>query len=396
LIVRFSGWSFSEHREEHMSFNPAEPLVADAVFEGGGVKGIGLVGALSYCEDQGYKWKNVAGTSAGAITAALVACGYTAAEIKAELDRFMREADSDGCIGYERFKDKSLVDRIPALGPALSLGFEKGIYEGDFFEGWLRSLLAKKKTRTFGDLINPEHADKPKTHPSRYTLRVIASDLTRRRILILPQDIVDFELEGGDPDRLDIARAVRMSMSIPFFFEPVEMTCKDEKFPRTDDELRREQVSGARIQFSAKQRRCFIIDGGVLSNFPVNLFDAPSTRAPRWPTFGFKLVAPNDNRPSRINGPLSLFGALFATMMEAHDQRHMDEGAEVRTVRIKTESVKTTDFGLSAAESEALYRRGKKGAEEFFVRWRALGGFDGYVRKYRKPKVTGELSASGG
>jgi hypothetical protein len=36
-----------------MSTSPGEPLVADAVFEGGGVKGTGLVGALSYCEEKG-------------------------------------------------------------------------------------------------------------------------------------------------------------------------------------------------------------------------------------------------------------------------------------------------------------------------------------------------------
>lgn len=48
-------------------------LVADAVFEGGGVKGIGLVGAIAVAEEKGYRWVNVAGTSAGAIVAALLA-----------------------------------------------------------------------------------------------------------------------------------------------------------------------------------------------------------------------------------------------------------------------------------------------------------------------------------
>ena len=43
------------------------------VFEGGGVKGIGLAGALAVAEERGYRWENVAGTSAGAIVAAMVA-----------------------------------------------------------------------------------------------------------------------------------------------------------------------------------------------------------------------------------------------------------------------------------------------------------------------------------
>jgi len=363
----------------------AEPKCADAVFEGGGVKGVGLVGALSHCEqEEGYSWKSVAGTSAGAITASLVAAGYSATEIKAELDRLMREPAPDGSVGYERFKDKDMLDRIPLLGPAMSLGLEKGIYAGEFFEDWLRGLLEKKGKRTFADLVNEEHSRDSKNSPYRYRLRVVASDITRRRMLVLPQDIADYEEFDGDPDKLDIARAVRMSMSIPFFFEPVELTCRDESFPRTEKEQEDETTRGSHIVFTAKQRRCFIVDGGVLSNFPVDLFDAPAGQAPRWPTFGFKLVAPSDDRPNRIQGPITLFAALFTTMMEAHDQRHLDESADVRTIKIRTEKVKTTDFDLKPADSDALFDRGREGAKDFFEQWKAMGRFSGYVAKYRQ------------
>ena len=99
-------------------------MKVDAVFEGGGVKGIGLVGALAVTEERGYTLENVAGTSAGSIVAALAAAGYSAAE----LTDIMRSLD------YRRFMDRSLLDRVPLLGPAMSHGFEKGIYEGDFFE----------------------------------------------------------------------------------------------------------------------------------------------------------------------------------------------------------------------------------------------------------------------
>ena len=54
----------------------------DLVCEGGGVKGIGLAGAYSVLEEHGYRPNNVAGTSAGAITAALIAAGYSSAELK--------------------------------------------------------------------------------------------------------------------------------------------------------------------------------------------------------------------------------------------------------------------------------------------------------------------------
>ena len=102
-------------------------LIADAVFEGGGVKGIGLVGAVAVAEEKGYRWSNVAGTSAGAIVATLVAAGYTAAELKKVLDE----------LDYNNFKDKGALDKVPVIGPVASVIFEKGIYEAKFFESWM-------------------------------------------------------------------------------------------------------------------------------------------------------------------------------------------------------------------------------------------------------------------
>jgi NTE family protein len=80
-----------------------------------------------------------------------------------------------------------------------------------------------------------------------------------------------------------------------------------------------------------------------------------------------------------------MFAALFTTMMEAHDQRHMDEETAVRAIKIRTEKVRTTDFDLKPADSDALYERGRQGAKEFFECWDAIGGFAGYVAKYRQP-----------
>src|SRR3712207_624013 len=83
----------------------------DLVFEGGGVKGIGLVGALSILEEQGFEPQNVAGTSAGAIVATLLAAGYTAAE----LHEIMLDLD------FRQFMDTATEDLVPFLGTPLSL-----------------------------------------------------------------------------------------------------------------------------------------------------------------------------------------------------------------------------------------------------------------------------------
>ena len=316
-----------------------EVLKADAVFEGGGVKGIGLVGAVASAEEKGYHWINVAGTSAGALVASLLASGYTALELK----EVIQELD------YKRFKDANTLDKVPILGPLTSLILEKGIYEGNFFENWIRGLLRQKNVETFDDLLLPDYSGDDRY---RFKLRVIASDVTSGRLLVLPQDIAEF---GVRPEDLNVALAVRMSMSTPFFYKPVVM--KDLKTNKAH----------------------FIVDGGLLSNFPVWLFDSGGT-LPEWPTIGFKLVEPQEGTPNKIRGPISLLGALFSTMMEAHDARYIKDENFIRTIPIPTLGVKTTEFDLSRERSEALYQSGREAAEKFFAKW----NFAGYVEKYRK------------
>jgi NTE family protein len=315
----------------------------DAVFEGGGVKGIGLVGAIAVTEEMGYEFVNVAGTSAGAIVAALVAAGYRASE----LQDIMKSLD------YSEFKDEGLLDKIPFLGKVLSLGFEKGIYEGAYLENWIREKLAAKGKRTFRDLIIGKYKDNPRY---RYKLQVIASDVSRGRLLVLPQDIKDY---GMAPDDFEIARAVRMSMSIPYFFEPVTL-----KGHETGEE-------------------CYIVDGGVLSNFPIRLFDDGSPDPP-WPTFGYLLAEDPDVTGTTVShkiiGPLTLFAALFSTMMEAHDRMYIKNGAFARTIMIPTLGVKTTEFDLSPERADELYQSGGNAAREFFQTW----NFEMYKATFRQ------------
>lgn len=299
----------------------------NAVFEGGGIKGIGLVGAVAVVEEAGYTFENVAGTSAGAIVAALIAAGYTASETKDILES----------LDYENFKDARFPAIIPGIGPVFSILSKKGIFEGEFFKNWLTKLLADKGVEKFGDLVIEEYAHDPKY---RYKLQVVAADMTSGKMIVLPRDIKDYDY---DPDSLDVASAARMSMSIPFFFKPVVLK-------------------------NSQGKSFYIVDGGVLSNFPVWLFDEEND-VPAWPTFGFKLVEPTEGQPNPIKGPISLLLALFSTMMEAHDARYIQDHQFARTVPIPTLGVRTTEFDLSAQKSKALYESGEKAAKKFLSKW---------------------------
>lgn len=319
-------------------------LKVDAVFEGGGVKGIGFAGAISEVEKAGYKFENIAGTSAGAIVAALLAVGYTSQEIKNELEK----------LNYNNFKD------VGRLGKSLSIIFQYGMYKGDFFENWMEELLAKKGITTFGQLITEYPEEKYK-----YKLQVVASDITNKRLLILPQDLKHF---GFDPDQFSIARAVRMSMSIPLFFKPVKL-----------------------IDNNGKEH--IIVDGGVLSNYPIWLLD-DNTSNPPWPTFGFKLMEPNRRELSKgesgyVKNIVSFFQALIGTMLEAHDKLHISEskGDYDRTIGVPTtitvngidKDIKTTAFNITEEESLLLYKNGEETARIFLENW----DFEKWKKDYR-------------
>lgn len=307
----------------------------DLVFEGGGVKGIALVGAFSVLEGRGYEPQNMAGAPAGAIVAALIAAGYGAEELKeivANLD-------------YDRFKDQAIEDRLP-MGRTLSILKDLGIYEGEAFEEWMSGLLEARDVRTFGDLVRREDVDLK----YRYKLQVIASDVTERRLLVLPRDAPSLGI--ARPDDLDVARAVRMSMSIPIFFEPVRFTNR-----RTNQEH-------------------LIVDGGMLSNFPVWLFDAEE---PQWPTIGMKLTRKPEapigeelSEPVPRGGVTQVIGylrSLVDTMMAAHDRLYVEQhDFEERTIGIDTLGVGTTEFDLSPERALQLFDSGRAAAEEFLDR----------------------------
>lgn len=326
-------------------------LKCDAVFEGGGVRGIGLVGAVAAVEKAGYEFENMAGTSAGAIVAALLAAGYSASELRVILE------DLD----YRQFKDRNAPEWLGLLGELASVLLKYSVYIGDYFEEWFSGMLKMRGVSTFGDIRTGHKQPK-----YRYKFQAIASDLTDRRMTVLPFDL---ERYGYDPDQFPIARAVRMSISIPLFFKPVTLT-------------------------DARGVVHHIVDGGLLSNYPIWLLD-DNTPHPPWPTFGFKLVdsperdlsAATETRP--IRNIMQYVMAIIETLLDGHDNYQVSviHGDHERTIAIPTvvqiggkpKRVRTTHFDISREESRALYLNGKKTAEAFLCTW----DFDAWKKRYR-------------
>jgi NTE family protein len=321
---------------------------ADLVLEGGGVKGIGLVGAFSTLVDHDYTFHRIAGTSAGAIVGALIAAGMP----PEDLQRVMRSVD------YGHFEDEGFVDHLGLVGKGISILFEKGIYEGRYLVEWLDGILMDLGARTFGDLrIEDPNSSLP---PERaYKLVIMTSDVTRGRLVRLPWDYPKY---GLDADEQLVADAVRASMSIPFFYEP-------QRFYGRDDQ-------GERV-------RSFMVDGGMLSNFPIEVFDRTDGKPPRWPTFGIKLSAkPSIPQLERfeVKGALGLAKAMVGTMTNFHDQMHIDDPSVLaRTMFVDTQHVKATDFDIDEPSQDMLFTNGERGAGKFLSKW----DFERYVAEFR-------------
>ena len=296
------------------------------MLEGGGVKGIGLVGAISVLEHEGWVFNRVAGTSAGAIVGALVAAGLTAQALH----------DLMASIDYTRFRDPTVLDHVPIVGKLLSVVAEEGLYQGGYAHDWIRSQLADAGVRTFSDLAY----DDPGSPLPPYRLVVNTSDVSRGKLVRLPWDYLsDF---GLDPGACLVADAVRASMSIPFFYRPV------------------------RLQ-PAHGQASVLVDGGMLSNFPVGVFD----RSPeRWPTIGIKLSArqPPNTLEHQVRGDLSLVEAMVGTMTSWYDQMHLaDPGVVARTIFVDTTGVASTDFGITPAQQQQLFDNGQQAASDWLA-----------------------------
>ena len=332
---------------------PTDALLADLVLEGGGVKGLGLVGAVTGLHDAGYAFPRVAGSSAGAVVACLVAALQQAGEPVDRLDEIVRGVD------LRRLRDLGGLGRVPLVGRGLALLAHDGLYEGRYLEDFLTGALGELGVRTFADLAIPDDDPAAEGLPlgRRSRLVVTVSDLSRSRLARLPWDLPDY---GADD--LPVARAVRASAAIPLFFRPVEQPTPTG--PAT------------------------WVDGALLSNFPVELFDRTDSADPRWPTFGVRLTTrpptPPVTRP--VEGPFAVGLAALDTLLTDQGSAYLEDPCTVeRTVFVPTDGVSVVDFGIDAATTERLRRAGAVAAEEFLAGW----DFAAHVRRCRRVTTDG-------
>lgn len=298
----------------------------NVVFQGGGVRGIAHVGAYKAVEAQkDIEVVGVGGSSVGSIIASLLAAGYDAEEIKAEMKRRplhtllgprttnVRQisADIKGLLGaveralhtYEKpfgtFRVLShvnqLVGRIrESSAIATDVLSDYGLYDIREITGWLRELLGKKGIVWIGDLTT-----KGKLQIKRF--RLVVSDVTH----CCYREITEKDV------REEVVNTVAQSISIPIVFKPF------------------------------KVGESYFVDGGMLSNYPLWLFQDTED-----PTVGIRLRSHQDMKLSYpVDNFFDYMLALLWTMVGAHD-KFRGIPSDCYPLDIPTGDIGATEFDL--------------------------------------------------
>jgi NTE family protein len=341
----------------------------DAVFEGGGAKGSAFVGALTALKEGGHQTRRLIGTSAGAITATLLAAGYTPQEMltavnerlngKPRFATFMDHPTASDfgpdvrinsetmralqSVHFPAIADRAVLDLLldtPVYPQLFSFVECGGLFAGDQFVNWLKEKLAVKgigEADTLSTTFRKTNVD----------LSVVTSDTSDMEMVILNHRTA--------PD-MPIVWAVRMSMSIPFVWQEIVW-----------------QQSWGTYCGRSKTGNIFV-DGGVLSNFPIRLIDesVPEIMGETDPNGALNLgmlldetIAIPGTNPTLPPKPLEQLrvvqrvSRLMDTMMGAQDNAEIRSHAQ-EICRLPVKGYGTTEFNMPDDKLKALVEGGRQ------------------------------------
>lgn len=338
---------------------------------GGGVKGYAYIGVFEASEERGIKWGNMAGVSSGALAISINAAGYNSLQFQNVINtldyKSLQISDASNLPIVNRYReylaqertteeiaafrmlnsfpgviaaDASEMYRGNILKNIITFSKEKALFDGDYLEEWLYGVLAKKGIRTFGDL---KGGIADKKNPNGYKIRMTAVDCIRLKSIILPDDLVYY---GIEPDNFEVAKAVRISTSIPFAFKPVI--------------IKKDGVNH------------YLIDGGVFDNFPFWLIDNSIV-----PAVGFRLIG--KKKGFNIETPINILKSLINTVYDMGIPSHSEPDMNY-IEDIHVPDVSTLDFDLSDKTKLELIEAGYKAAHVLFSRIRPYTFF-GFLRR---------------
>jgi NTE family protein len=327
--------------------------IENLVFEGGGVLGIAYLGALDFLFRNGLMEdvSRVAGTSAGAITACILSFNLPFWEIR----------KISNTLDYRKVPSKGQLDNIellPAEVVEVMEGFfgdvscvyrllnNYGWFSTEYFYGWVKNVInsqfdftKKLPPYTFEDFKNPLFHKKNREF---FDLYVVGTDISMKTTQIYSYETTP---------KMEVAEAVRISMSVPLFFEAVI----------------KEQNDTQGKSFSS-----VFCDGGLMNNYPLNIFDTPAFNSELYDginmsSLGFRFKNKLDH--NEIGNLWQYIESLLRVFSYIQQQNYESNPLNVeRSIIIDTKDIRSLDFDIDVNNGaySFLYRQGYNAAKEFF------------------------------
>lgn len=369
-----SGKRFSDIEDEQGN------QYVDLVQEGGGVLGVALVGYTWILEKVGIRFFSLAGTSAGAINTIMLAGLGPVQDAKSEkiLDILSRKNLFDLVDGDRPVR--RLIQRAvkgeSGIGWTIALNARRfyriltrrlGLNPGENFRQWIAEELEKTGVKSLSDLQNLRrilppglrHVNGQSAEGMNPRLAIIAADISTHSKIEFPRMT---NLFFHEPEKVAPADLVRASMSIPFFFEPVVF----KNIPNKGMQRDARWIEHCRY-FGPVPDKVSFVDGGLLSNFPINVFHRSDGGVPRMPTFGVRLSTYRENYSS-INGIKSMAGAMVSTMRQIYDYDFLKRNPDYSQLICHVDADKDfnwLDFEIDKDEQVKMFLSGARQAVKF-------------------------------
>ena len=318
----------------------AQPCeIRNLAFEGAGIRGIAYAGVIDELEKYGKlkEVQKVGGTSAGAITALMVSLGYTSQEI----------GDLISSTEFRKFND----GRFMFVGGLARVNKLYGWYRGDRFTQWTSEIIEARTGNpdiTFEELSAKGYKD----------LYVTATCLNRQKLLVFSKDSYP---------KMKVKDAVRISISIPLYFQAIFIDSAGTVYKKP----------------GRNQDLDVVVDGGILGNFPITMFDAVVTdtsnkpqRIPNFQTMGVRIdsdpqiqndAATRELVPLEIRNINDYVSALYILILENLNRHELTDADWSRTISVSSVGINPRIKKLSKAQKDSLIQSGREHTAKYIT-----------------------------
>lgn len=271
-----------------------------------------------------------------------------------------------------------------------------GLNPGNYFYNWMKNVMEDNGVSNVTQLREKaERVPKLKVrNPATQKADSLRGDVTFITSELASQNKIEFpkmcDLFREDPDELHPANFVRASMSIPIFFESHTIDDIPRKSQKVKDAWMHHFGTDKNIPKKAK-----FVDGGMMSNFPINIFYNPRIIEPRLPSFGIDLddgppdndIDIDDDKNVTVisSSLLEYLGGLFNTIRYYYDKDFIiKNNVFAKGIgKIPLTEFNWLNFFINEEEKIKMFIRGAQAARDF------LFTFDWH--KYQQERVEMQL-----